>query len=328
YAVSAETIRLFSTQIRIVEDSLIIGFRIELTPESPLFFGKAKSFNDNERFFRNMDDHSSSDNLKIPFMFKPIDKIIVRNIGQGSWNELVSNNKIILAFDFGTSYTTKKNDVRKLIGNREVEYQISYPILILSHWDVDHYHFLLAFSDVTIKSIFIFVYRSAIPNLTSRKALGRFRILNKNALLAIPCYSPNTIPSFPQKFYFPGISSIIIYNANKSRSKNKSGIALVVRRKKICFIFPGDYDYTQISKYILPDLNYACQHYLNVPHHGGKAGNFIYDISGKNIPINAVISVGKNPYGHPNQKNIMELKKKGFRVVRTDVMHGDYSINI
>ena len=220
-----------------------------------------------------------------------------------------------------------------MIGNRDVDYQKSKPLLILSHWDVDHYHFLLGFDDNTIKSIPVFIYRASIPNLTARKALGRFRLLNNKALIPIA----TVLPIAPKRssmelvnLDLTGKGDILIQNAHKNRSRNKSGIGLTVRKKNTSVILSGDYDYSQISNFILPILNYKCDHYLVVPHHGGKAGKFVYFNSTKNLLKEAVISVGTNPYKppHPDRSYINDLTTKGFLIVRTDYLKNDHKINL
>ncbi|MBI2049702.1 MBL fold metallo-hydrolase [Candidatus Roizmanbacteria bacterium] len=56
---------------------------------------------------------------------------------------------------------------------------------------------------------------------------------------------------------------------------------------------------------------------LQVPHHGSKSGldSEILDIL---MPELAVISVGKNRYGHPNALITQLLKDKGIKTLRTD----------
>jgi len=57
---------------------------------------------------------------------------------------------------------------------------------------------------------------------------------------------------------------------------------------------------------------------LKVPHHGSKTGmtDGFFQWLG---PIKlAVISVGKNMYGHPAEETITRLEKDGASVLRTD----------
>lgn len=332
YRLLTENLRLIIPRVQIIEDSLVIGFKIELLDNDNALFGKSKSFNEIERFERNMDDTYDSELTDSFFNLPSIDKVIIRNVGQGSWNELLAKNQFSLIYDFGTIYSTKKTQVNFLIGNRDNEYQKSNPIFIFSHWDVDHYHFLLGFSNDTIKSIPHFIYRAAIPNLTARKALGRFRMYNPKALMPIAVVSayPKRSSTVLKKYNLTTTRDILFYNASKNRSRNKSGLGLLLRKKDTSVVFSGDYDYSQISSYILPDACYMNLHYLIVPHHGGKAGKFIYNITKIKSLGEAIISVGKNPYkpSHPLSNYINDLKTKGFTIIRTDALLGDHTINL
>lgn len=63
---------------------------------------------------------------------------------------------------------------------------------------------------------------------------------------------------------------------------------------------------------------------LQVPHHGSKTGlddNVIDQLS----PSVAVISVGKNKYGHPTAEVLHLLQSNGIKVLRTD-QQGDIAI--
>lgn len=56
---------------------------------------------------------------------------------------------------------------------------------------------------------------------------------------------------------------------------------------------------------------------LQVPHHGSKTG-LNTEIIKRLYPKLAVISVGRNKYGHPNREIIGKLQEIGARVLRTD----------
>lgn len=63
---------------------------------------------------------------------------------------------------------------------------------------------------------------------------------------------------------------------------------------------------------------------LHVPHHGSKTG-LDKRIFEKISPGLAVISVGKNKYGHPNEEILKILSDKDIKILRTDE-HGDVEI--
>ena len=105
---------------------------------------------------------------------------------------------------------------------------------------------------------------------------------------------------------------------------------MILRKSNTSVLFTGDYDYTQVCNYMLPDVRYKCNQFLIVPHHGGNAGKFAYACSTQNILKDAVISVGPNPYkpSHPHTNNIAALVAKGFSVIRTDIIAHDYVISV
>ena len=63
---------------------------------------------------------------------------------------------------------------------------------------------------------------------------------------------------------------------------------------------------------------------LQVPHHGSKTG-LDEEVVDMIHPRLAVISVGKNKYGHPSPRALQILSDKDIRILRTD-QHGDIEI--
>ncbi|RAW01553.1 ComEC/Rec2 family competence protein [Pseudochryseolinea flava] len=329
YRVTRETVLRLIPRLQTVEESLVIGFRIELNFEDGEVFGLSKTFNIGEQFWKWPFTHAETEpDQQLPLSSE---KVIVRNIGQGSWNEITAEGDVKLIFDIGTLWSTKASEIVRLIGNRNIEYQRCKPSLILSHWDVDHYHFLLGLEDATITSFFRFITRAHPPTLTARKAAGRFRILNPTALIELaPLPPPPTLRNSTALgySYLTASRDYILFNSCKNPSRNKCALGLAIRKNDKAVIFSGDYDYSQVSDHILPLLNFKCDHYLIVPHHGGKAGSFVYKHSSKNRLQEAVISVGKNPYKppHPHSGNINDLRSIGFKVIRTDYKGSDHVI--
>ena len=65
-------------------------------------------------------------------------------------------------------------------------------------------------------------------------------------------------------------------------------------------------------------IDFPAVEVLKVPHHGSK-----YSTSDKLLqesgPEMAVISVGKNSYGHPTQEVLSKLAEMGIKILRTDL---------
>lgn len=109
-----------------------------------------------------------------------------------------------------------------------------------------------------------------------------------------------------------------ILSASTTRSGNDQGIV-----GKVSF---GDFD-------VLLTADVATKYYSNiengvevvkVPHHGSKT-DWEPDWWKKARPVVAVISVGKNSFGHPTNEVIKTLGDLGIKILRTDV-DGDIEI--
>lgn len=309
-------------ELTVYEDSFLIGYRIKISSKRKKLLGKSKSFSSDERFLRNVIIESSQPNIYNKL--NPTGKMycIVRNVGQGNWNELFVDDKAYVVYDSGTHYLTKREQVVKYIDNRETIFQNDKPVLIISHWDVDHYHCLLAMSDLTLSSFDYVMFKDYIPNLTSRKLVARFHKLIPTQIQTLSSGRAIKIKKVTKLTLMNSlIDVVLVFNGSKDRDRNKCGICLIIKTNKVNIILSADHHYEQISRFLLPFLNYPSKHYLVVPHHGGKAGKFEYNMSKNLTPKLAIISVGKNSYGHPFKKYIDELHSKKFNTRRTNI-HG------
>ena len=88
-------------------------------------------------------------------------------------------------------------------------------------------------------------------------------------------------------------------------------------------LLPGDAD-SGIQDKLLSSVQITPVEVLKFPHHGSKTGitdEFLKALS----PQLAVISVGKNSYGHPSPQVLDQLTQKGINFLRTD-QAGDIEI--
>jgi beta-lactamase superfamily II metal-dependent hydrolase len=313
------------------QNSFLIGYTIELTSENNQIFFESVSLNDFLDFSLNYYYIRGSENLmSLPIDVKGKLSVTIRNVGQGSWNEINENDKTSIVFDAGASIYATKTDIRNIIGNRSDKYSTEKPGLILSHWDKDHYHSLVGMTDAELANFAFFICRDRIPNLTSRVLLGRI-------ISAIGMDNTYKIPSEPRTArgghthlipLMPLSSQLMIYNAQHHKNRNISGIVISLKTKASSIILAGDCHYEQISVDVLPHLNFKHKHYLIVPHHGGKAGNYIYNLPRKATPVNAIISVGPNNYGHPMLNYTRAIANEGFSVLKTNIKNNDITINL
>ena len=100
--------------------------------------------------------------------------------------------------------------------------------------------------------------------------------------------------------------------ANTYHETNKGSIVARLDYKEESFLFTGDLPQEET---VLPGIKTI--RVLKVAHHGSR-----YSTSAKWLslvsPREAVVSVGKNRYGHPASEVIDRLRQAGVQVIRTD----------
>lgn len=109
-----------------------------------------------------------------------------------------------------------------------------------------------------------------------------------------------------------------ILGAKTTHSKlNDFSLVFLLNYKNKKILLMGDAD-SQVQKNIVLNSTSLPIDILKFPHHGSKTGmteEFLVAIS----PKEAVISVGKNSYGHPTKEALDLLEKFGVLIKRTDL---------
>lgn len=90
------------------------------------------------------------------------------------------------------------------------------------------------------------------------------------------------------------------------------------------FLFTGDISSKAEKNIVSQEVNLQSD-VLKVSHHGSKYSTSDLFLENVNPEI-AVISVGKNSYGHPTPETLQRLENFGIKVLRTD-LDGDIKIN-
>ena len=149
------------------------------------------------------------------------------------------------------------------------------------------------------------------------------RLVTRGEHIAIGATSLSVIwPSESQiALMHPGTG---VLGASTDANLNDGSLVFSLRYGSFDAIFPGDADSHVEGSYTGGLLADGFVELLKVPHHGSKTGmtqGFIDWIK----PEVAVISVGKNSYGHPSAEAITMLQKEGSKIFRTD-QKGDIEI--
>ncbi|MEY3501492.1 MAG: hypothetical protein RL308_3165 [Bacteroidota bacterium] len=304
------------------------------------------SFNKNSCYFKNAENYQNfvtsvdfGNDYLLENVVKPIFnsikpknlKISVYNVGQGNWNEINFNDETLLVYDFGSS----SSQILANLINQNVIPQVRQAridkidgsgvlkkILIISHWDTDHYIGIKALSDIQLQSIDLCIIPNLIENETTRNVLMKLVDNTK----VIPIEMNSIIPGGAKSRLTIEYDSPLLklYKGTKCRDRNKRGIILSLHYKNKDFVFPGDHYYNQIDMYIKP-LCKGNEYNLVIPHHGGNAGNYLL-LDQVNNGNNGIISTGGR-YCHPIIKIETKISANFRNTHRTD-KKGDYKISI
>lgn len=254
----------------------------------------------------------------------------VNDVSQANWNEVSDNKTVLYVFDIGAPIHAKTSDVQSYINSYAFGYSNDKPVLILSHWDIDHYHCLLQMSEADIKTNFSkFICPDKIKNNMSQQVFDKMdKALGSANVHSVSLHARTTKKAYPQMHQEYSNQSIRLYAGERSRNVNYSGLVLYVEGTKGNVILTGDCLPVQASDVLadsIANLNYKKEHYLVVPHHGGdfksKKVYKSYKIPTILKPQEAIISVDEtnNTYGHPKKEMINFLKSvANWNITRTD----------
>jgi competence protein ComEC len=126
-----------------------------------------------------------------------------------------------------------------------------------------------------------------------------------------------------QAYAFGGAEATL-YPPLGGDDKNERGLAILFSEGEYDILITGDMDSVNegrlVAAYDVPDIET-----LIVGHHGSRFSTsdaFLRAVA----PETAIISVGRNSYGHPTDETLGRLAKRGVTVYRTDTM-GDVTIS-
>ena len=108
----------------------------------------------------------------------------------------------------------------------------------------------------------------------------------------------------------------LYYHDFNEKNSNNSSIVYVLEYLNFKALMTGDIEIEGINRLVrekkIPEVEY-----IKIPHHGSK-NNITSSLLKFSNPKVAVISVGKNSYGHPNKETLELLERYKVKVYRTD----------
>jgi len=107
----------------------------------------------------------------------------------------------------------------------------------------------------------------------------------------------------------------VIYPRNFGGEGNDSSLVMVLNYKDNKFIYSGDIDMDGEGEMMSWYDNQI--EGIKIAHHGSDSGSGEEWLN-RLKPALAIISVGKNNWGHPKEIVLERLKKRGIKTLRTD----------
>lgn len=250
----------------------------------------------------------------------------VRNVDQANWNEVLMDDRIELVYDLGAPLNASKNDVQTIFDARRRFLERDKPILIISHWDIDHIHCLRYMNLQAMQDCFRkFICVDAMKSLTSQKIYNNVCV----ALGAgnVYCVRPACRGDGISMHLWKRVGNISIYAGEKSSNINYCGLSMFVKGMHSSVLFSGDIRLIQAKNIYDQELQHNLRtnnHILIAPHHGGDNTAKHRKYSAPTTEV--IISVGSNNnYGHPNELMLTYLRMLCYNIYRTDV-DGDIAI--
>ncbi|MBP0622882.1 hypothetical protein [Cupriavidus consociatus] len=264
--------------------------------------------------------HSSERAIDFPKGTTPKIELCVVNCGHANWNEITTPRHRLI-YDVGASRSFSSAQVQALVQRMSIGSDKRPITVVISHWDVDHYHAILGFTPADLKKLKNVYAPSQTPNTDTfnrvRKSLQGHGI----PLHLVPPAGADATTG--RRIVLKAVlrqGRFTAFRATPGGSRNQTGIVIGVEGERRIALLTGDHHYEKI-------LDVARSSYggkpcvLVAPHHGGRAGKpDAKDWCASFPDIQAVLSCGSNSYLHPIPEVERELRnmQRGQAVWRTD----------
>ncbi|MFZ0533281.1 MAG: MBL fold metallo-hydrolase [Anaerolineales bacterium] len=182
--------------------------------------------------------------------------------------------------------------------------------MIASHADSDHIGGLISVleaTDITIDSV---IY-NGYPGNT--QTWNDFVMAVTNEGLGLET------AQFPGELSWGSTTAYILNPVSglENPDTNDASLVMLLDHSDIEYLFTGDIDSTVESEILARGTPIAAD-ILKVAHHGSNYSTSVEFLNAVQ-PIDSVISVGDNPYGHPGAETLARLVARGSNIWRTDL---------
>lgn len=227
------------------------------------------------------------------------------NVGQGDAIFIETPSKKQILIDGGPD-----SQILEKLGKEMSFYDRTIDLIILTHPEKDHLFGLIeVLKRYKIKNI---LWTGVVKDMAEWEEWNKL-IEEEDANIRIAEAGDRIVLENPSIF-FDVLSPIENEDGNELEDSNDTSIVLSLTIGKNKFLFTGDASFKTEKQLIEKDID---SDVLKIAHHGSKISTS-EQFLGKVSPSIAVISVGKNNYGHPAEELLARLDNFNIEVLRTD----------
>lgn len=232
---------------------------------------------------------NKEDNLRVTFF----------NIGQGDSIFIETNQGHQILIDGGPD-----NSVLNSLEKRMNPFDKNIDMIILTHADKDHLAGIV--SVLKIYEVDVFVWTGEESDSALFQELKE--LLTNKKVVTVDAHDKITIGEVFFEIYNPMIPNL--------SDLNDTSIVFKLIHGSSQFLLTGDVS-SNLEDDLVKEFDLKSD-VLKIAHHGSKnstTNEFIKEVS----PNCAVISVGKNSYGHPSERVLNLLEEEKIKIFRTDI---------
>lgn len=247
-------------------------------------------------------------------------RLFVKDVDQANWNELRQGDRVKVVYDIGARLKAKRQEVEMILNSRRPDIERDKPILVISHWDLDHIHCLKYFNENDIQKCFSkIVCPDKIKSMTAGDVFVKFR--NALGVANVYCLPVPARTNGVTVHHWRSEGCVSLYQGEQSSNINFAGLLMFVKGGNKSANYTGDCRLAQAKDAYDKERAKGIatnEHVLVAPHHGGD-----YDAKYRlySLPCDEIIiSVGVgNGYGHPHKEMKNYLMSLGSVEMTMDI---------
>ncbi len=185
--------------------------------------------------------------------------LTVVDCGHGNWNEIATNTDRVI-YDVGASRWFTKSQVRAMVAGRSIGSETRPISVIISHWDVDHYHALLEFEPTELAKLRVVFMPSQVPDTATYRRILKLLTDHSVVLTALQPASRTSTSRVISLEPHSQNGIFTLFRATSGRSRNQTGIVLGVRGQRKVALLTGDHHYDKVLTAARKMVTYSRQH--------------------------------------------------------------------